>query len=169
MLQEALLRDAVKFEREPQLGSDIAVAIVDALGNEVINLREDWLPTNIYGADDYARRITELSRRRFYGMNEEDKAGILRYTKVVNELYDLSDIPIPENERELTWLLSFFWNVDQAYNNIADLDAHKEEGIAPSEDIRQKLQAMYRSASSNGIILPREAISSLESLGLTAS
>jgi len=169
MLQEALLRDAVKFEREPQLGSDIAVAIVDALGNEVINLREDWLPTNIYGADDYARRITELSRRRFYGMNEEDKAGILRYTKVVNELYDLSDIPIPENERELTWLLSFFWNVDQAYNNIADLDAHKEEGIAPSEDIKQKLQAMYRSASSNGIILPREAISSLESLGLTAS
>ena len=169
MLQEALLRDAVKFEREPQLGSDIAVAIVDALGNEVINLREDWLPTNIYGADDYARRITELSRRRFYGINEEDKAGILRYTKVVNELYDLSDIPIPENERELTWLLSFFWNVDQAYNNIADLDAHKEEGIAPSEDIKQKLQAMYRSASSNGIILPREAISSLESLGLTAS
>ena len=169
MLQEALLRDAVKFEHEPQLGSDIAVAIVDALGNEVINLREDWLPTNIYGADDYARRITELSRRRFYGMNEEDKAGILRYTKVVNELYDLSDIPIPENERELTWLLSFFWNVDQAYNNIADLDAHKEEGIAPSEDIKQKLQAMYRSASPNGIILPHEAISSLESLGLTAS
>ena len=154
---------------QQQLGSDIAVAIVDALGNEVINLREDWLPANIYGADDYARRITELSRRRFYGMNEEDKAGILRYTKVVNELYDLSDIPIPENERELTWLLSFFWNVDQAYNNIADLVAHKEEGIALDANTMQKLNDMYRSASANGINLSNEAISSLGSLGLTIS
>ena len=169
MLQEALLRDAVKFEREPQLGSDIAVAIVDASGNEVVNLREEWLPTNIYSADDYAKRITELSRRRFYGVSSDDKAGILRYTKVVNELYDLSDIPIPENERELTWLLSFFWNVDQAYNNLADLSTHTNEGTVPNRDIRQKLQDMYASASANGIDLSNDAINSLRSIGLTIS
>ena len=169
MLQEALLRDAVKFEREPQLGSDIAVAIVDASGNEVVNLREEWLPTNIYSADDYAKRITELSRRRFYGVSSDDKAGILRYTKVVNELYDLSDIPIPENERELTWLLSFFWNVDQAYNNVADLNSHKHEGTTPDRDFMQKLQDIYASASANGIDLSAEAMSSLGSLGVTIS
>ena len=166
MLQEALLRDAVKFEREPQLGSDIAVAVVDAAGNEVVNLRDEWLPTNIYGADDYAQRITELSRRRFYGVSSDDKAGILRYTKVVNELYDLSDIPVPNNERELTWLLSFFWNVDQAYDTIVELDAHKDEGTAPDETIMQKLQGMYGEAVDNGLSLPGGAGSSLGALGL---
>ncbi len=166
MLQEALLRDAVKFEREPQLGSDIAVAVVDEAGNEVVNLRDEWLPTNIYGTDDYAQRITELSRRRFYGVSSEDKAGILRYTKVVNELYDLSDIPVPTNERELTWLVSFFWNVDQAYDTIAELDAHKDEGTAPDVIIIQKLQGMYGEAVANGLSLPGGASSLLGSLGL---
>ena len=47
MLQEALLRDAVKFEYEPVLGSDVAVAIVDESGNEVVDLRTEWLPKNI--------------------------------------------------------------------------------------------------------------------------
>ena len=102
-------------------------------------------------------------------MSSEDKAGILRYTKVVNELYDLSDIPIPENERELTWLLSFFWNVDQAYNTIADLNAHKGEGNTPAGFIKQELQAMYETASANGIDIPNEAISSLELLGITTA
>ena len=163
MLQEALLRDAVKFEWEPLLGSDIAVAIVDAAGKEVVDLRSDWLPANIYGAEDYSKRITELSRRRFYGESAEDKAGILRYTKVVNRLYDLTDIPVPNNERELTWLLSFFWNVDQAYGTLAELDAHKDEGNAPSADETQKLQDMY---GKSGLSLPGAA---LAPLGLKAS
>mgnify|MGYP001157194521 FL=1 len=163
MLQEALLRDAVKFEWEPLLGSDIAVGIVDESGKEVIDLRSEWLPTNIYSADDYSQRITELSRRRFYGESSEDKAGILRYTKVLNGLYDLTDIPVPNNERELTWLLSFYWNVDQAYDTLADLDAHKTEGSAPSAAETQTLQDMY---GKSGLSLPGAA---LASLGLKAS
>ena len=90
----------------------------------------------------------------------------MRYTKVVNELYDLSDIPVPNNERELTWLLSFFWNVDQAYDTIVELDAHKDEGTAPDATIMQKLQGMYGEAVDNGFSLPRGASSSLGSLGL---
>ncbi|MDA0263638.1 MAG: phosphoenolpyruvate carboxykinase (ATP) [Chloroflexi bacterium] len=169
MLQEALLRDAVKFEREPNLGSDLAVAIVDAAGNEVVDLRAEWLPQNIYGADDYSHRITELSRRRFYGESQEDKAGILRYTKVLNDLYDLSDIPVPANERELTWLLSFYWNADQAYSTLSELDAHRGEGSAPGGDVLRQLQEQYAAAAANGITLPSGCAALLANLGIKAS
>ena len=165
MLQEALLRDAVKFEYEDLLGSDLAVAIVDEAGNEVVDLRNEWLPKNIYGEKDYSQRITELSRRRFYGESQEDKAGILRYTKVVNRLYDLSDIPVPANERELAWLLSFFWNVDQAYETLAELRAHVSEGNAPVTDVLKKLQDMYAPAPGNGLSLDGAAAAALSSLG----
>ena len=165
MLQEALLRDAVKFEYEDLLGSDLAVAIVDEAGNEVVDLRNEWLPKNIYGEKDYSQRITELSRRRFYGESQEDKAGILRYTKVVNRLYDLSDIPVPANERELAWLLSFFWNVDQAYETLAELRAHVSEGNAPVADVSKKLQDMYAQATGNGLSLDGAAAAVLSSLG----
>ena len=164
MLQEALLRDAVKFEYEDLLGSDLAVAIVDEAGNEVVDLRNEWLPKNIYGEKDYSQRITELSRRRFYGESQEDKAGILRYTKVVNRLYDLSDIPVPANERELAWLLSFFWNVDQAYETLAELRAHVSEGNAPVADVSKKLQDMYAQATGNGLSLDGAAAAALSSL-----
>ena len=164
MLQEALLRDAVKFEYEDLLGSDLAVAIVDEAGNEVVDLRNEWLPKNIYGEKDYSQRITELSRRRFYGESQEDKAGILRYTKVVNRLYDLSDIPVPANERELAWLLSFFWNVDQAYETLAELRAHVSEGNAPVTDVLKKLQDMYAQATGNGLSLDGAAAAALSSL-----
>ena len=165
MLQEALLRDAVKFEYEDLLGSDLAVAVVDEAGNEVVDLRNEWLPKNIYGEKDYSQRITELSRRRFYGESQEDKAGILRYTKVVNRLYDLSDIPVPANERELAWLLSFFWNVDQAYETLAELRAHVSEGNAPVTDVLKKLQDMYAQATGNGLNLDGAATAALSSLG----
>ena len=165
MLQEALLRDAVKFEYEDLLGSDLAVAIVDEAGNEVVDLRNEWLPKNIYGEKDYSQRITELSRRRFYGESQEDKAGILRYTKVVNRLYDLSDIPVPSNERELAWLLSFFWNVDHAYETLAELRAHVSEGDAPVADVLKKLQDMYAQATGNGLSLDGAAAAALSYLG----
>ncbi len=165
MLQEALLRDAVKFEYEDLLGSDLAVAIVDETGNEVVDLRNEWLPKNIYGEKDYSQRITELSRRRFYGESQEDKAGILRYTKVVNRLYDLSDIPVPANERELAWLLSFFWNVDQAYETLAELRAHVSEGDAPVADVLKNLQDMYAQATGNGLSLDGAPAAALSSLG----
>ena len=164
MLQEALLRDAVKFEYEDLLGSDLAVAVVDEAGNEVVDLRNEWLPKNIYGEKDYSQRITELSRRRFYGESQEDKAGILRYTKVVNRLYDLSDIPVPANERELAWLLSFFWNVDQAYETLAELRAHVSEGNAPVTDVLKKLQDMYAQATGNGLSLDGAAAAALSYL-----
>ena len=128
MLQEALLREAVKFEHDPTLGTDIAVSIVNQSGQEVLDLRTEWLPEAIYGEQDYTERIVELSRRRYYSRDAADKAGILRYTKVVNDLYDLRDIPAPTNERELAWLLSFYWEVDQAYNSLSDLFLHRGEG-----------------------------------------
>ncbi len=169
MLQEALLRNAVKFEYEALLGSDIAVAIVDESGREVVDLRTEWLPKNIYGEEDYSQRITELSRRRFYGQSSEDKAGILRYTKVVNGLYDLSDIPIPNDERELTWLLSFFWNVDQAYDTLAELDAHHGEGNVPDAALSKKLQAVFEKAAAQGLSLAGGATAASASLGIRPS
>ena len=165
MLQEALLRDAVKFEYEPALGSDAAVAIVDKNGNEVVDLRTEWLPKNIYGDADYAQRITDLSRRRFYGESSADKAGILRYTKVINNLYDITDIPVPNNERELTWLLSFYWSADQAYDTVAQLNAQKGEGSAPDAVVVQKLQEMYQES---GLNLSGEGSAALIALGITA-
>ncbi len=169
MLQEALLRNAVKFEYESHLGSDIAVAIVDESGKEIVDLRDEWLPKNIYGEENYSKRITELSRRRFYGLSSEDKAGILRYTKVVNGLYDLSDIPIPTNERELTWLLSFFWNVDQAYDTLSDLAGHRGEGSAPDANVSRMLQEIYENAVSSGLSLPGGSATELTSLSIRSS
>ncbi len=52
MLQEALLRDAVKFEFDGTLRSQVAVAIVDGQGKEIRDLRSDWLPSEIYGRDE---------------------------------------------------------------------------------------------------------------------
>ena len=164
MLQEALLRDAVKFEYEPELGSDAAVAIVDENGNEVVDLRTEWLPKNIYGDTDYASRITELSRRRFYGESSADKAGILRYTKVFNHIYDITDIPVPNNERELTWLLSFYFNVDQPYDTLSDLKAHRGEGNSPDAAVSQKLQDMFKES---GISIPNSDVA-LSALGLSS-
>ncbi|PKB70548.1 MAG: hypothetical protein BZY87_10505 [SAR202 cluster bacterium Io17-Chloro-G6] len=169
MLQEALLRDAVKFEYEVHLGSDIAVAIVDESGNEIVDLRDEWLPKNIYGEENYSQRITELSRRRFYGQNSEDKAGILRYTRVLNGLYDLSDIPTPANERELTWLLSFFWNVDQAYDTLSELADHRGEGGAPDANVSSMLQDIYEKAIAGGLELPGGSATALTTLGVRSS
>ena len=166
MLQEALLREAVKFEYDPILGSDIAVAIVDQHGTEVTDLRSDWLATNIYGAEEYARRMTEIARRRYYSLNAEDKAGILRYTKVKDEVYDLSDIPAPADERELAWLMSFYWNVDQAYHNLVDLVQHRHEGKRPGDQTLTDLQAMYQTGVRQGLALPADAAGNLSELGL---
>ena len=42
-----------------------------------------------------------MSRRRYYSRDAQDKAGILRYTKVTDNILDIADIPPPTNEREL--------------------------------------------------------------------
>ena len=95
-LQEAVLRNAVKFEYDPHIGSSVAVAVADAAGNEVLDLREEWLPRNVYGEEEYVRRINLLRRRRYYGSPDNERAGIMRYTNVVNALVNLSDVPPPE-------------------------------------------------------------------------
>ncbi|MEC9288566.1 MAG: phosphoenolpyruvate carboxykinase (ATP), partial [Chloroflexota bacterium] len=90
LLQEALLREAVIFEHDETLGSDIAVAVVNTQGETVLDLREGWIPKEIYGEDDYAARMLELSRRRYYSRDSQDKAGILRYTKVQDAIIDMA-------------------------------------------------------------------------------
>ena len=138
MLQEALLREAVRFEYDAPLGSDIAVAVVNLQGEMVLDLHTEWLPSVIYGEAEYARRIVELRRRRYYSRDAQDKAGILRYTKVTDDLLDIADIPHPTDERELAWLLSFYWHVDGAYNSLPELALHLEEGRKPGPKLSRQ-------------------------------
>ena len=168
MLQEALLRDAVKFEYDPILRSEVGVAIVNPQGEELVDLRKDWLPQQIYGVEDYTARVLELRRRRYFGRNSQDKAGILRYTKVNAALIDLADIPAPVNERELTWLLSFFWHVDQAYNTLAELVDHLDEGQQPLSYQLRELQDKYETGLASGLEIGESGMAALSSLGLEA-
>lgn len=169
MLQEALLREAVKFEHDAGLGSDIGVAIVNQRGEEVVDLRPDWLPVSIYGEEEYTARILKLSQRRYYSRDPEDKAGILRYTKVIDDVIELDDIPPPGNERELAWLLSFYWHVDQAYNTLSVLAQHRGEGRRPGPELLRAIQDKYEAGLSQGLGLPPDSLRALEELGLSAA
>ena len=168
MLQEALLRDALRFEHDPILGVDVAVAVQDAQGADLVDLSQKWLPRNIYGEAEYAVRVRELKRRRYYSDHAEDKAGILRYTKVNDALYDLDDIPAPGNERELAWLLSFYWQVDQACHTLEELISHLAEGRRPSAAVLKAIQLKYEAGLAEGLQLPEEAATLLGRLGITA-
>jgi hypothetical protein len=169
MLQEALLREAVKFEYDPILRSEVGVAIVNSQGEELVDLRKDWLPQHIYGDEDYTARVLDLRRRRYFGRNAQDKAGILRYTKVNTALIDLADIPAPANERELTWLLSFFWHVDQAYNTLPELVKRIDEGQRPLPYQLRELQDKYETGVAQGLGLSEAGMAALPSLGLDAA
>ena len=166
LLQEALLREAVIFEHDETLGSDIAVAVVNAQGETVLDLREGWIPKEIYGEDDYAVRMQELSRRRYYSRDSQDKAGILRYTKVQDAIIDMADIPSPIEERELAWLLSFYWHVDQAYNTLPELVARLGEGRRPSAGRMAAIQSMYEAGLSQGLELSESGQAALEQVGI---
>ena len=168
LLQEALLRNAVKFEYDGVLRSEVAVAVLDTDGNEVLDLREKWLPINIYGEKDYASRVRDLMHRRYYGRDQQDKAGILRYTKVVNTILDVTDIPAPANERELAWLLSFYWSLDQAYETLADASSHRGEGMRPVAFQLNELQRKYREGLRSGLSVDAASRQHLAGLGLTA-
>jgi hypothetical protein len=85
---------------------------INLQGEEILDLRKEWLPINIYGDADYTSRVVDL--RCYYGVSSEDKAGILRYTKATDAPIGLGDVPPPSNERELAWLLSFHWQVNNA-------------------------------------------------------
>ena len=166
LLQEALLRNAVKFEYDGVLRSEVAVAVLDADGNEVIDLREKWLPINIYGEADYANRVADLMHRRYYGRDQQDKAGILRYTKVVNTILDISDVPAPANERELSWLLSFYWSLDQAYETLDEAAVHRGEGMRPVSYQLNELQRKYRDGLQSGLAIDEAGRQRLANLGL---
>ena len=168
MLQEALLRDAVKFEYDSALRSEVAVAIMGHDGNEVMDLREKWLPVNIYGEANYTERMVELMRRRYYGRDQQDKAGILRYTKVVNTILDITDIPAPTDERELSWILSFYWSLDQAYGTLAEVARYRNQGMRPVEYQLRELQRKYRDGVGMGLSLSADAGQHLATLGLRA-
>ena len=167
ILQEAVLRGAVKFERDAALGTDIAVAIVNRAGETVVDLSGEWLPRNIYGDEEYVRRIVELRRRRYYGRDAQDKAGILRYTKVIDDLIDISDIPPPLNERELAWILSFYWKVDEACNSLGELVDRSGEGRRPAPDTLKDLEKSYKDGQAQGLELSAAARKALESLGIS--
>ena len=168
MLQEALLRNAVKFEYDSALRSEVAVAIMGRDGNEVVDLRAKWLPVNIYGEANYTERMVELMRRRYYGRDQQDKAGILRYTKVVNTILDITDIPAPTDERELSWILSFYWSLDQAYGTLAEASHHRSQGMRPVEYQLRELQRKYRDGVGMGLSLSADAGQRLATLGLRA-
>ena len=166
MLQEAILRDAVKFEYDSIMGAEVAVAIVDDRGNEVLDLRAEWIPSRIYAEADYRERVVGLRRRRYYGRDSSDKAGILRYTKVTETLIDLTDIPPPSNERELAWLLSFYWHVDWAYDSLAELVEHGGEGVVPSPHLLRALRQMYAAGVRGGLRLSSDGERVLAELGV---
>ena len=166
MLQEALLRGAVKFDYDSVMGVDVAVAMVNRQGEEVLDFRREWLPVGIYGADEYTRRALELRRKRYYGDHPGDKAGILRYTKVTDAIFDFSDIPPPRNERELAWLLSLYWHLDEAYEQLAEVARRRSEGRRPAPQVLKPLRQMYEAGLAQGLEIPADSHDALRALGI---
>ena len=166
-LQEALLRDAVKFEADPILGIDVAVAIVDSNNKEVIDLRADWLPQHIYGTTDYSTKIDSLKYKRYYGDNQQDKAGILRYTKANNEIFDLNDIPSPRDIRETAWLISFYWSLDQAHEDLSSLVDNMSVASKPEAETVSAIQNKVAQALKDGLNLDSSDKEILSKFGLT--
>lgn len=167
LLQEAVLRGAVRFEYDEVLGSEVAVAILDREGREVLSLREEWLPRTLYGEEEYRERVQALLRRRYYGRDAQDRQGVLRYTKVSEAILDIADIPPPLTERELAWLLSFYWHLDGAYNTLAEAVEHRQEGMRPPPHLLRLLQRKYEEGLAQGLTLPPSARTLLPLLGLT--
>lgn len=163
-LQEAVLRNAAKFEYDPYIGSEVAVAIVNANGDEVLDLREEWLPRTIYGDSEYIGRIDSLRRRRYYGSPQNERSGILRYTKVDNRLIDINDVPAPLTEWELARLLSFYWSVKRSYQTIAELSAHRTQGLQPASDVARTLAVASEQGIAAGLTLDPDSRSALSEL-----
>ena len=79
---------------------------------------------------------------------------------------DLPDIPPPLNERELAWLLCFFWNMDWAYSSLSEAAAHKSEGARPPDGLLRDLRGTYQAGGAQGLTLTQEQLGALEELGL---
>ena len=137
---------------------------INLQGEEILDLRKEWLPINIYGDADYTSRVVDL--RRYYGVFSEDKAGILRYTKATDAPIGLGDVPPPSNERELAWLLSFHWQVNNAYDTLRDLTEHRGEGTCPSEYLLRAIHWEYDEEANTGLALSEELAWVLSAVGL---
>ena len=85
---------------------------------------------------------------------------------MTNALIDLSDIPAPSNERELSWLLSFYWGVDQAYNSLQELLQHRAEGQRPMPHLLKALTDRYDTGLAGGLDLAAEGKRALADLGI---
>ena len=120
----------------------------------------------IYGEDDYARRINALRQRRYYGSPANERTGILRYTKVLNSLINMNDIPLPTTEWELSRLLSFYWNLDRSYETVTDAAAHRSEGERPSDGLLVTLAEACARGADEGLALDSAARAALGELGL---
>ena len=168
MLQEALLRGAARFEFDSELGADVAVAIVDQRGEEVVDLRNEWLPRDIYGDSEYREQMQAAMQRRYYSGPDGEGAGVLRYTKATEDIFDLSHIPAPSNEREMAWLMSFYWHVDQAYDTLPELAEHLDEGKRPVDSLLGGLLQLYRDGVAQGLDLSPESGAALSALGISS-
>ena len=166
MLQEAVLREAVYFEYDEIMHADVAVAVVNSHGDRVMDLTSEWLPRELYGEAEYRVRVAELLHRRFYGRDAQDKAGILRYTKVTDAIFDINHIPAPHTERELAWLLSFYWKLDQAYDSMVELTPNLHQGRRPAGDVVNSLQGKYEAGLAGRLLLTPQAAAALKELGI---
>jgi hypothetical protein len=166
MLQEAVLRNAIKFVYDADMGAEIAVAIVDASGDEVVDLRKDWLPRSIYGEAEYRERILGLRRRRYFGSPENERTGILRYTRVSESLIDLSDVPVPRTEWELARLMSFYWHEERSYETLDEVVSHRSEGLMPARHLLRALAAACETGAQQGLPLHGATLGLLKDLGV---
>ena len=166
MLQEAVLRNAAKFVYDADMGAEIAVAIVDEHGNEVVDLRKEWLPRTIYGDAEYRDRILGLRRRRYYGSPENERTGILRYTRVSESLIDMSDVPAPRTEWELARLLSFYWHEERSYETLSEVVGHRPEGLKPARHLLRALATACEAGAKQGLALDGTTLGLLRDLGV---
>ena len=166
MLQEAVLREAVHFEYDEIMHADVAVAVVNSHGDRVLDLTSEWMPRELYGEAEYRVRVAELLHRRFYGRDAQDKAGILRYTKVTDAIFDINHIPTPRSERELAWLLSFYWELDEAYDSMEELTPNLHQGRRPAGGVVKDLQKKYEAGLAGGLLLTPQAAGALRELGI---
>ena len=78
----------------------------------------------------------------------------------------MADIPPPNNERELSWLVAFYWHLDQAYDTLADLVEHRHEGQKPQPHILRAVQEMYQAGLAQGLNLAEGSRPHLSAVGL---
>ncbi|MDE0475229.1 MAG: hypothetical protein OXI50_11750, partial [Gammaproteobacteria bacterium] len=107
-----------------------------------------------------------LRYRRFYGSPENERTGILRYTKVVNALLDVSDVPPPRSEWEAARLLSFCWSLDRSYETLAEAAARRAEGQAPSAEMLGALSYALARGVAEGLTLSSGEDAALRELGI---